>query len=170
MVEVRAVRRPEPLPDGWPPRFLLDVHLGGLARRMRLVGLDTAYRNDLDDPVLVEVANAGRRLLLTQDRGLLRRRALWRGAFVRGARPDEQLADVLSRFAPPLAPWSRCLSCNGVLVDVPKADVEHALRPGTRRSYDTFTRCPDCGRVYWPGAHRERLDAVVAAAERATGG
>ncbi|MFI1953527.1 Mut7-C RNAse domain-containing protein [Streptomyces xinghaiensis] len=166
VVEVREVRRPQPLPDGGPPRFLLDVHLGTLARRLRLVGADTAYRNDLDDPALVERANAERRVLLTRDRGLLRRRALWSGAFVRGSRPDEQLTDVLDRFAPPLAPWTRCTACNGPLAPVAKEEIEHLLDPGTRRTQDLFTRCRDCGRVYWPGAHHRRLEEVVAAAAR----
>ncbi|MBQ0984744.1 hypothetical protein KBZ10_09480 [Streptomyces sp. F63] len=166
VVEVHAVRRPERLPDGSPPRFLLDVHLGALARRLRLVGADTAYRNDLDDPALVDLANAQRRVLLTRDRGLLRRRALWRGAFVRGSRPDEQLTDVLDRFAPPLAPWTRCTACNGTLAPVAKAEIAHLLGPGTRRTQESFTRCRDCGRVYWPGAHHRRLEEVVAAAAR----
>ncbi|MZE75648.1 Mut7-C RNAse domain-containing protein [Streptomyces xinghaiensis] len=166
VVEVREVRRPQPLPDGGPPRFLLDVHLGALARRLRLVGADTAYRNDLDDPALVERANAERRVLLTRDRGLLRRRALWSGAFVRGSRPDEQLTDVLDRFAPPLAPWTRCTACNGPLVPVAKEEIEHLLDAGTRRTQDLFTRCRDCGQVYWPGAHHRRLEEVVAEAAR----
>ena len=51
--------------------FVLDVHLGTLARRLRLVGVDAAYANDLDDDALIERANAGRRVLLTQDRKLL---------------------------------------------------------------------------------------------------
>jgi uncharacterized protein with PIN domain len=159
---VGAVERPQRLPG--PPRFVLDVHLGALARRLRLVGLDTAYRNDMDDDALIAQANAERRVLLTKDRGLLRRRLLWLGAYVRGARPDEQFADVLGRFAPPLEPWTRCTACNGPLVPVPKRDVEHLLRPGTRRTYEEFARCAHCGRVYWPGAHHERLRAIVAAA------
>lgn len=144
-----------------PPRFVLDVHLGALARRLRLVGVDAAYRNDLDDDELIEQANAERRVLLTKDRGLLRRRRLWLGAYVRGDLPDRQLADVLDRFAPPPAPWTRCTACNGPLVPVPKSEVEHLLRPGTRRSYDAFARCLACGRVYWPGAHHERLEEIV---------
>ena len=133
---------------------------------MRLVGLDTDYSSDLDDDVLIERANSGRRMLLTKDRGLLRRRKLWLGAYVRGARADEQLADVLDRFAPPLAPWTRCSACNGPLSPVPKADVEQLLLPGTRRTYQEFARCADCGRVYWRGAHSRRLEAIVAAATR----
>jgi uncharacterized protein len=161
LAEVAAIVRPQPLPS---ERFLLDVHLGTLARRMRLVGIDTAYGNDRDDDTLIDLANAGHRVLLTQDRGLLRRRKLWLGAYVRGAIPDEQLRDVLGRFAPPLAPWTRCPACNGALEPARKADVEDRLQPGTRRTYQAFSRCTDCGRVYWRGAHGGRLEAVVEAA------
>jgi uncharacterized protein len=164
VAEAGPVRRPQPLPS---PRFVLDVHLGTLARRLRLVGVDAAYANDLDDDVLIEQANSGRRVLLTQDRGLLRRRRLWLGAYVRGARPDDQLRDILDRFAPPLAPWTRCTACNGLLTPARKADVEPLLRPGTRRTYQSFSRCPACGRVYWRGAHGRRLEAVVDSALRA---
>ena len=73
VVTVEAVRGQ----SHWRARFVLDVHLGTLARRLRLVGLDAAYANDAADDVLIEQANAGRRVMLTQDRGLLRRRQLW---------------------------------------------------------------------------------------------
>ena len=159
--QVGVVRRPQPVPS---PRFLLDVHLGTLARRLRLVGVDTAYANDAADDALVRQANASRRVLLTQDRGLLHRRALWLGAYVRGALPDDQLRDVLDRFAPPLAPWTRCTACNGLLTPVRKAAVESLLPPGTRRTYQAFARCQACGRVYWRGAHSQRLARVVDAA------
>jgi uncharacterized protein len=165
-VVVRPVARPQSVPGG-PARFLLDVHLGALARRMRLVGLDTAYHNDRDDPALVEQANAERRVLLTQDRGLLRRRNLWLGAYVRGTRADGQLADVLDRFElPELRPWTRCPSCNGELSDVAKDEIAHELPPGTREAYDLFAKCAHCGRLYWHGAHGGRLDAIVQEAVR----
>lgn len=159
-IEVRPVRRPQWVP-GWSERFLLDVHLGTLARRLRLLGIDTAYRNDVDDDALIEQAQCQRRLLLTQDRGLLRRRALWAGVYVRGARPTDQLTDVLQRFAPALAPFTRCTTCNGEVEPVPKQEVAHKLRPGTRRCYQVYVRCRCCGQVYWHGAHGPRLDAIV---------
>jgi uncharacterized protein len=161
LVDVLPVPRPQRLTDA---RFVLDVHLGTLARRMRLLGLDVAYRNDATDAELVAQAAAERRVVLTQDRGLLRRRALTAGAYVRGHRPDDQLADVLDRFDPPLAPWSRCLVCNGDLEPVSKQEIQHLLEPGTRRTYGRFSRCRACGRPYWRGAHAQRLDAVVAGA------
>ncbi|WP_313896065.1 Mut7-C RNAse domain-containing protein [Streptomyces sp. YIM 98790] len=169
VVDVLPVRRPQP-PPVTPLRFLLDVHLGGLARRLRLLGLDTAYYTDRTDEALLQQANAERRVLLTQDRGLLRRRALWAGAHVRGAGTGEQLTDVLTRFAPPLAPWTRCPACNGELAPVRKEEIAHLLRPGTRRSYDTFLRCGGCARVYWRGAHHGSLEATVAAARELLAG
>jgi uncharacterized protein with PIN domain len=140
---------------------------GALARRLRLAGVDTGYATGLDDDVLIDQATTQRRVLLTRDRGLLRRRALWLGAYGYGARPDDQLADVLGRFAPPLAPWTRCPACNGPLRPVPKAKVEPVLPAGTRRTYQAVSRCQDCGHVYWRGAHAPRLEALIASAERA---
>src|SRR5215467_5440226 len=67
VVEVGAVHRPQQLPSA---RFVLDVHLGTVARRLRLAGVDAAYANGMDDDALVEQANHRRRVLLTQDRGL----------------------------------------------------------------------------------------------------
>jgi uncharacterized protein len=158
LVQVEGVRRPQPLPA---TRFVLDVHLGTLARRLRLLGIDAAYANDADDDTLIELANTQRRVLLTQDRGLLYRRALRAGAFVRGARPNDQLFDVLERFVPPLSPWTRCPVCNGLLREATRPSVDSQLKPGTRRTYRSFSRCVDCGQVYWRGAHSDRLQAII---------
>ena len=163
VVGVFAPARPQRL-EGWP-RFVLDVHLGSLARRLRLLGLDTAYSTDAADDGLTRLALGERRVLLTKDRGLLRRRAMWgHAAYVRGDRADEQLADVLDRFDPALAPFTRCLACNGDVHRVAKTGVAGRLEPGTARSYDDFAECGSCARVYWRGAHARRLDAMVAAA------
>lgn len=176
VVGVGEADRPQPPPSGG---FLADVGLGALARRLRLLGLDTAYSSRADDDELVDRARAEGRLLLTQDRGLLMRRAFGRGgpargALVRGGRPEEQLADVLDRFAPRLAPLTRCTACNGPLDPVPKAEVADLLEAGTRRSYEEFSRCRACARVYWRGAHSRRIDVLVeramAASTRARSG
>jgi uncharacterized protein with PIN domain len=165
-IDVAEVARPERAPRGG---YLLDVGLGALARRLRLLGLDVSWSNDADDPDLVARATAEQRVLLTQDRRLLMRRALARGALVRGSRPDDQLADVLDRFAPVLAPLTRCTACGGVLEEVPKQQVAHLLEPGTRRTYEEFVRCPACGRVYWHGAHARRIDGLIQSARCRTG-
>jgi uncharacterized protein with PIN domain len=165
-VEVRAVDRPQRIP-GAPLRFLLDVHLGTLARRLRLLGVDAAYTNDdPGDAALAALSAADRRVLLSRDRGLLHRRELWAGAYVYSDRPDEQLRDVLGRFAPALAPWTRCTACNGPLADADKDSVGDHLEHGTQRTYDVFAQCTECARVYWRGAHHARLEAIVQEALR----
>lgn len=147
--------RPQPLDT---VRFVADVHLCKLARRLRLVGLDTAYRADANDAELATLAARERRILLTRDQGLLKRRLVMHGYFVRETRPHPQLVEVLRRFGPlDLRPLSRCLRCNGLLREVPKSAIDAALLPRTRKHYDRFETCDGCGRIYWKGSHWERL-------------
>ncbi|MGX1477120.1 UNVERIFIED_CONTAM: uncharacterized protein with PIN domain [Streptomyces canus] len=161
-VEISAVARPQQIP-GAPLRFLLDVHLGTLARRLRLLGVDTAYEStDIGDPALATRSATEKRVMLSRDRGLLHRRELWAGAFVYSTRPEDQLRDVLDRFRPELRPWTRCTACNGLLREATKEQVADRLEGGTERSYDVFAQCQECGRAYWKGAHHEQLEAIVA--------
>jgi hypothetical protein len=151
--------RPHPLEM---VRFVLDGHLGKLARRLRLVGLDAACPAGADDNTLAGIAARASRILLTRDRELLKRRIVTHGYFVRETEPDRQLIEVLQRYGPPvLEPFSRCLRCNGELRDVSKSSVEATLPPKTREHYERFQICGDCGRVYWQGAHWRRLLRAV---------
>jgi len=128
---------------------------------LRVLGIDAAYRNNAADAELVREGAAQCRIVLTQDRGLLMRRALWAGAYVHGDQPDDQLADVLDRFAPPLTPGTRCTVCNGLLATVAPEEVADRLEAGTRRCYAEFARCRACARLYWHGAHGRGLARIV---------
>lgn len=168
-IAVAPVDRPQRVP-GAPLRFLLDVHLGTLARRLRLLGVDAAYqREDPGDPALAARSAAEHRVLLSRDRGLLHRRELWAGAYVYSHRPEEQLPDVLDRFRPRLHPWTRCTACNAPLRPATPADVADRIAAGTRATYDVYAECPACGRVYWRGAHHDRLARIVREALRTVG-
>lgn len=158
--------RPQPLRR---IRFVLDAHLGTLTRRLRLLGFDSLYADEADDEELVELSVRDRRILLTRDRFLLRRRVISHGYLLRSDQPDEQVREVVRRFqlGASIAPFTRCPACNGRLEPVEKAAIEHRLPPGTRRSYDDFHTCPDCGRDYWRGAHHARLKRVVEMARQA---
>jgi uncharacterized protein with PIN domain len=169
LIRVLAVERPQRIPG--EPRFLLDVHLGTLARRLRLLGVDADYDStDIGDPALAARSAAERRILLTRDRGLLRRREVWVGGYIYSHRPDEQLRDVLERFAPRLEPWTRCTACNGLLKPATKEEVADRLEGGTRSTYNIFAACTACNRVYWRGAHNDRLVRIVDAALAEFGG
>jgi len=163
-VDIGTLTRVRPPPPD-TVRFVVDVHLGKLARHLRLIGLDTAYRPDANDAELAELADRERRILLTRDQGLLKRRVVVHGYFVRETRPHPQLVEVLRRFGPlDLQPFSRCLRCNDVLREVPKSAIDAALLPRTRQHYDQFQACAGCGRIYWKGSHWERLMHVIDAA------
>jgi hypothetical protein len=156
--------RPPPLEA---VRFITDVHLGKLARDLRLGGLDTEYRPDADDETLAELAGSTQRILLTRDVGLLKRGRVTYGYFVRATEPPRQLVEVLRQFGPlELRPFSRCLRCNGVLREVPKEAVAAVLPPRTRQDHERFSVCRGCGRIYWQGSHWQRLEAAIEAARQ----
>ena len=146
-----------------PHRFLLDVHLGKLARLMRMLGFDSFYRNDLTDPVLARMSREQHRILLTQDRRLLMRREVTLGLCIRSQKPHTQLREVLQRYEIHLQarPFSRCMNCNGQLVEVPKEVVFERLPPRVKKWCDTFACCVDCDNIYWQGTHHARMKLWV---------
>ena len=68
--------RPIPLRD---LRFVLDGHLGRLAAYLRLLGFDSLYHNDFSDEELAQISDNEKRILLTRDRGLLKRSQVTHG-------------------------------------------------------------------------------------------
>ena len=53
--------------------FVLDTHLGRVATYLRMLGFDVLYQNRCDDEELAHISAAEHRILLTRDRGLLKR-------------------------------------------------------------------------------------------------
>ncbi|OMC01598.1 Mut7-C RNAse domain-containing protein [Mycolicibacterium fortuitum] len=152
--------RPEPLRH---PRFVVDVNLGRLARLLRVLGFDVWWSSAADDQTLADISLDQQRILLTRDRGLLKRRAITHGLFVHSQHPEEQTLEVLRRLdlRRRIKPFTRCVRCNGQLAAVAKDEVIDQLEPLTRRYYDEFSRCPECGRIYWAGSHFEKLSRLV---------
>jgi len=154
------------VPPPIAPRFVLDVHLGTLARRLRLLGFDAWYRTEADDRELADVAVEQQRILLTRDRGLLMRRRITHGYCPRSDDPEEQALEVIERYGlqASLAPLTRCVRCNAALEAVDREEVLDRIPPRTRARFDTFARCTACAQLYWPGSH---IDAVTGFLERA---
>ena len=158
--------RPEPLRV---TRFVLDVHLGTLARYLRLVGFDTLWRNDYDDATIIRVADVERRIILTRDRGILRNGRVTHAYFLRSTDPAEQLEEVVRALdlRRRLRPYSRCLECNGPIEPTGRDVARRSVPPRVLEEQRDFTRCAVCGRIYWPGSHQRGLDAIVARARSA---
>jgi len=153
--------RPEPLRD---PRFVVDAHLGKLARHLRLAGFDSLWRNDYGDAEIAAIAVAERRIVLSRDLGLLKRRAIERGYFVRAIDAEAQLGEVIGalQLEGILRPFTRCRECNVELNEVDKSQVLEQLPSKVREHYQRFRRCPSCARLYWEGTHYDRLKGMLA--------
>ncbi len=152
--------QPKPLRN---PRFVLDVHLGRLAAYLRMLGFDTLYRNDYDDPTLADISADEHRILLTCDRRLLMRKQITHGYFVRARQPHQQILEVLSRFDlyNNQRPFTRCMHCNGKTRAVTKQEIESQLLPKTKKYYNEFFQCKTCNKIYWKGSHYLKMQDMI---------
>jgi aminoglycoside phosphotransferase family enzyme len=148
--------RPEPLRR---PRFMVDSHLGKLARYLRMLGFDTAWRADQGGHELIDLARQQQRIILTRDLGLLKHRRVTHGYWLRHQQPNEQLEEVLLALdlLQRLRPFSRCMECNGEIAPASRADIGTALDPDILGRFDSFWRCGSCAKIYWRGSHYERM-------------
>lgn len=146
--------------------FVADGHLGKLVRNLRLLGFDVACDPKADDPQLLRVMERENRALLTRDRRLLMHAVVKTGYSPRSQNADEQTVEVIRRFnlLNSIAPFTRCIRCNGLLRNVSKAEIVERLEPLTNMYYEQFQRCTYCEQIYWPGSHfsklQERLEKI----------
>jgi uncharacterized protein len=152
--------RPSPLRE---PRFILDVHLGSLARYMRMAGFDALYANDFNDKEIIHLSLTEKRTVLTRDRSLLKNSAVTHGYFIRGSSSENQLKEVIRHFQLEnyLNPFTRCIECNNPLKEISKEELEDDLPPKVRARQNEFKRCEKCGRTYWKGTHYEKMHSFI---------
>ncbi len=152
--------RPDPLRI---PRFVLDTHLGKLANYLCMLGFDALYRNNFEDDTLADISANNKRILLTRDRGLLKRSIVTHGYLLRTDHSREQLKEVLQRFdlLESIKPFSRCMRCNAVLESVDFDKVKGKVPPRVRQNIREYKQCQSCGQVYWKGTHyREMVEFI----------
>lgn len=172
LVEVYPVDVSQSWPEGYslwvpipqPARFVLDVHLGKLARNLRMLGFDALYQNNFTEHNIIRLATDESRVVLTRDVGLLKHKAITWGYWLRSQKPRIQVQEVISyyRLAKQVAPFSRCLECNAGIVPVSKKSVLEQLPPKTRQYFNTFYQCGHCRRVYWKGSHFDHMQDFIA--------
>ena len=117
----------------------------------------------MDDDMIADIAEAEGRIVLTRDLGILKyNRVLW-GYWLRSQRSREQLSEVIEHFGliRAIRPFTRCLQCNGRMIEVPKNEVAKKLETGTKRHFHKFYRCTECGKIYWEGSHFEHMNHFI---------
>ncbi len=146
-------------PYSQKPQFILDVHLGTLARQLRMLGLDTLYERNFTDAQIAHLALTHPRIVLTRDILLLKRKSIKWGYWLRSQYTDKQLAEVMAYFEllEYIEPLSRCMACNGILNSVEKGEIVHLLQPQTNEYFQDFYQCSTCKKIYWKGSHYKKM-------------
>ena len=149
-------------------RLLCDEMLKGIGRWLRAAGYDVGIVADgAHDDDLLARAVAENRLLLTCDRRLAERAGPDAPVVVLGTESfDGAARELRERLGIDWlhAPFTRCLLDNAPLI--PANEEDAANLPATAQEGDgPIMRCPDCGRLYWPGSHVRRMGAKLARAQ-----
>jgi uncharacterized protein len=144
------------------PRFVADVHLGKLARALRLLGFDTRYSNAYTPMQLVTLAKEENTVLLSRSTVFSKITAI-HSLIIQSEEPEKQMQAVVQHFnlQKQLQPFTRCLICNGLLEAVTKESVYAQLEPNTATFFDAFWQCTTCNRIYWKGSHYDRMLKLV---------
>jgi uncharacterized protein with PIN domain len=152
--------RPKPLRN---KKFILDVHLGTLARYLRMIGFDTLYKNDYNDNEIAEISLNERRTILTRDKGILKRSEVTHGYWVRNQVPELQLKEVAERFSlkNQIREFERCLECNTGLEKIDKDKISDRLPLKVRQKQTVFWYCKNCNKIYWQGTHSEKMREII---------
>ena len=144
--------------------------LGGLARWLRMMGNDVLYSTKLSDNELLGLSKAEGRVLLTRDFELYKR-AVSRGLeafYVEGKRESDRLAEVTQRYGLSLEidmDKSHCPLCNTPIKSSQKEQLKTQLQSNTYRYYNQFWQCPNCGQIYWQGAHWKQISKTITQAQ-----
>src|SRR5262249_24166387 len=134
-----------------------------LARYLRMLGFDALCEAGYQDRDLSGISARESRILLTRDRGLLKRGEVTYGYFVRATEPRRQCLDGVSalKLCHFGSDFQRCVRCNGLLHTISKESVRDRLPLRAAQCYDEFRICPGCDRLYWAGSHYEHMQGFV---------
>ncbi|WP_130305960.1 Mut7-C RNAse domain-containing protein [Ancylomarina subtilis] len=143
--------------------FVVDAHLGKLAKYLRMLGFDTLYRADIHDKEIIAVAKKERRIILTRDKPLLRSKEVSHGYFVRSIEKHEQLREVVNKFdlKSQFRSFTRCMTCNTPLIKADKAEIQDKVDKEISNNFKVFYYCPLCDKLYWEGSHFKRMEAYI---------
>ena len=155
-------------------KFIVDGMLGKLTRWLRMLGQDVKYSTQYEDTELVAIAEKEHRVLLTRDTELFKR-ALSMAVdafYVAGKTEAEKLAELAERFNLSLTidlSRSRCPRCNAKILLTSKETIAGKVEKNTFSFYSEFWECPNCGHVYWQGAHWKGIRATLEEAKKIRG-
>jgi len=141
-------------------KFICDVHLGKLARQLRMLGFDVLYDRTSTDFEIIYRALKDKRIILTRDQGILKQKRVTHGYWIRSTQICEQLPEVINKFdlCNQIKPFARCMICNGLIKEVEKSAIIGLIEKNTAMYYEEFYKCSHCNKIYWKGSHYKKME------------
>ena len=157
-LDIRQVSkvRPVPLRD---IKFILDIHLGKLARLLRMFGFDTLHQKEYSPERILSVSLLEKRIIISKSRRLMKRRAVTHGYCLNSSDPEMEARLVLKRFDlfKNIHPFTRCLECNSLLEGMKRDAAAALVPPAVLEEHEEFKWCRKCEKVYWNGSHYQKM-------------
>jgi uncharacterized protein len=149
-------------------KFIVDHNVGKMAKWLRMAGFDASLFTGADDAAMVAAAVSEKRILLTRDRRIMKRRVIVDGSIqailIESDRFKEQVRQVLSTLRldrSDFRPFTTCLECNRQLQESPKEAIKDRVPPYVYLTQDHFAECPACHRLYWQGTHWQAMNRDI---------
>lgn len=140
-------------------KFIADEMLGKLAKWLRTIGYDTTYYRDGADSGLVQIALVENRIILTRDTHLIERKLARNCILIKSDNVWEQFEQIVRELDLDTKSrlFTRCLICNKELKLAEKEYVRDLVPPYVYQTQNEFYKCLECGRIYWPGTHKDSM-------------
>lgn len=124
-----------------------------------MMGFDTRTMRSWDE-AMVRQAREGGRVVLTRRSSFKNQSGF---IFLKSDELKEQLRELsglvdlkgLGRM------YTRCSICNSLLEAVARTEVKDRVPEHVFIGHERFMRCPVCGKIYWPGTHRDRVEETL---------
>lgn len=141
--------------------------MGKLAKWLRMMGYDTLFFNGPDDSNMIATALTERRVILTRDAEIMKRRVVTSGKLkaihIKSERPEQQIRQVVKtlNLDHDFIPFTLCLECNQPLVMRTKEEVRDRVPPYVFQTQREYVECPACHRIYWKGTHWQAMVKTI---------
>ncbi|MDH3340184.1 MAG: Mut7-C RNAse domain-containing protein [Nitrosopumilus sp.] len=147
--------------------FFVDAMLGNIAKKLRLLGLDSEYFSDIDDSELLERSQNENRIIISKDQNLIKRAEKMgiQSIYITKENEIEQFQEIREKthleFNEISGDVARCPKCNFTTSKIKKSEITDKTPEKILECHDKFWKCNGCDQIYWEGAHIKNLQEFV---------
>ncbi|MDP8234385.1 MAG: Mut7-C RNAse domain-containing protein [Candidatus Saelkia tenebricola] len=137
-------------------KFILSSELGKLSKWLRILNYDTYYFKGRDRALALKALQDGR-IILTKKKDVFKEPdikivVLNQEKLLEQIRELKNLLDLTIDID---NLFLRCTRCNAETVVVDKKNVKGKVPLYVYQKQKEFYRCSLCGKIFWPGTHRD---------------